>query len=202
MVHVRLLFLQPDLCDVRSYSLLFVGALDEFQHFIWSLGWIEWGKFRCKALRVFIFGPIILSCIKRGRVGYKNISPYGNLHMYMGHVFIERLVGWRQWLLLLSTCQCLPMHDDVIKWKHFPRYWPFLPVNSPHKGQWRGALMFTLICPDKRLSKQSLGWWFETLSHSLWRHHNVTCTSPGYNKLNWSTVLGDLCLELVCLWSV
>ena len=43
-------------------------------------------------------------------------------------------------------------HDDVIKWKHFPRYWPFVrgihrsPVNSPHKGQWRGALMFCLIC--------------------------------------------------------
>ena len=36
-------------------------------------------------------------------------------------------------------------------WKHFPRYWPFVrgihqsPVNSPHKGQWRGALMFSLI---------------------------------------------------------
>ena len=44
------------------------------------------------------------------------------------------------------------IHDDVIKWKLFPRYWPFVrgihrsPVNSPHKGQWRGALMFTLIC--------------------------------------------------------
>ena len=43
-------------------------------------------------------------------------------------------------------------HDDVIKWKHFPRYWPFVrgihrsPVNSPHKGQWRGVLMFSLIC--------------------------------------------------------
>ena len=45
-----------------------------------------------------------------------------------------------------------PDHDDVIKWKHFSRYWPFVrgihrcPVNSPHKGQWRGALMFSLIC--------------------------------------------------------
>ena len=43
-------------------------------------------------------------------------------------------------------------HDDVIKWKHFPHYWPFMrgihrsPVNSSHKGQWRGALMFSLIC--------------------------------------------------------
>ena len=43
-------------------------------------------------------------------------------------------------------------HDAVIKWKHFPRYWPCVwaihrsLVNSPHKGQWRGALMFSLIC--------------------------------------------------------
>ena len=43
-------------------------------------------------------------------------------------------------------------HDDVIKWKHFPRYWAFVrgihrwPVSSPHKGQWRGALMFSFIC--------------------------------------------------------
>ena len=42
-------------------------------------------------------------------------------------------------------------HDDVIKWKHFPRNWPFVreihrsPVNFPHKGQWRGTLMFSLI---------------------------------------------------------
>ena len=27
--------------------------------------------------------------------------------------------------------------------------------------------------PNKRLSKQSLGWWFETLSPPLWRHRNV-----------------------------
>ena len=40
-----------------------------------------------------------------------------------------------------------PFRDDVIKWKHFPRYWPFVfPVNSPHKDQWRGALIFSLIC--------------------------------------------------------
>ena len=53
-----------------------------------------------------------------------------------------------------STLLCIPfaIHDDVIKWKHFPCYWPFVrgihrsPVNSPHKGQWRGALVFSLIC--------------------------------------------------------
>ena len=43
------------------------------------------------------------------------------------------------------------VHDDVIKWKHFLHYWPFVlgihrsPMNSLHKGQWRRALMFSLI---------------------------------------------------------
>ena len=40
--------------------------------------------------------------------------------------------------------QPFPLHDDVIKWNHFPRYWQFVRGihRSPHKGQWRGALMF------------------------------------------------------------
>ena len=43
-------------------------------------------------------------------------------------------------------------HDDVIKWKKNPRYWTFVwgnhrsPVNSPHKGQWCGTLVFSTIC--------------------------------------------------------
>ena len=46
----------------------------------------------------------------------------------------------------------LRRHDDVIKWKHFPRHWHFFrgihrsPVNSPHQGQWHGTLIFSLIC--------------------------------------------------------
>ena len=47
-------------------------------------------------------------------------------------------------------------------WRHqmetFPRYWPIVrgihrsPVNSPHKGQWHGAWVFSLICA------WSIGW--------------------------------------------
>ena len=45
-------------------------------------------------------------------------------------------------------------HDDVAKWKHFPRYWSFhgvrgihrWPVDFSHKGQWHVALMFSLMC--------------------------------------------------------
>ena len=56
------------------------------------------------------------------------------------NLFRHQNLIWKTW------------HDDVIKWKHFPRYCPFvrgihrLPANSPHKFQWRGALMFSLIC--------------------------------------------------------
>ena len=43
------------------------------------------------------------------------------------------------------------LHDDIIKWEHFPRNWPFVreihrsPVNSTHKDQWYVALMYSLI---------------------------------------------------------
>ena len=52
-------------------------------------------------------------------------------------------------------------HDDVIKWKKFPRYLPFVrgihrwPMKSPHKGQWCGALIFFHLRPNKRLSKHN-----------------------------------------------
>ena len=75
------------------------------------------------------------------------------------------------------------LNDDVIKWKHFPRYWPFVrgihrsPVNSPHKGQWRGALMFSLIYA--RID----GWVNNREAGDLRRHHahhDVTVMISGY----------------------
>ena len=69
------------------------------------------------------------------------------------------------------------LYDDVIKWKHFPRYWPFVrgihwsPVGSPHKGQWRGALMFSLICAwtDGLVNNRDAGY---LRSHCV--HYDVT----------------------------
>ena len=57
-------------------------------------------------------------------------------------------------LVLVQSCDCpsASEYDDVIKWKYFPCYWPFVrgihrsPVNSPYTGQWRGALIFSFIC--------------------------------------------------------
>ena len=74
------------------------------------------------------------------------------LSLYFVSLFSHEHVWSQKIWVIISTAAVFPTHDDVIKWKHFPRYWPFVrgihrsPMNSPHKGQWRGALMFTLIC--------------------------------------------------------
>ena len=71
----------------------------------------------------------------------------------------------------------LSYHDGVIKWKHFPPYWPFVPgihrspVNSPQKGQWRGALKFSLI------STWTNGWVNNRDAGDLrrhWAHYVIT----------------------------
>ena len=65
---------------------------------------------------------------------------------------------------------------DVIKWKHFPRNWPFVRgihrslVNSPHKYQSRGALMFCLIrvWANSRVNNRDAG----DLTHEPMSHYN------------------------------
>ena len=83
--------------------------------------------------------------------------------------------------VICNTCYPHKYHrprDDVIEWKHFPRYWPFVrgihrsPVNSPLKGQWRGALMFTLIQARTNgwVNNRDAGDLRRYCVNSLWRH--------------------------------
>ena len=83
------------------------------------------------------------------------VTPFGKC--WARPCYVTGSVSWKPLIDMnqcgLNCALCIkPSHDDVIKRKHFPRYWPFVriihqsPVNSPHKGQWRGALMFFLIC--------------------------------------------------------
>ena len=83
-----------------------------------------------------------------------------------------------------------PGHDDgVIKWRQFPRYWPFVrgiqrsPVNSPHEGQWRGALTFSLIYAWTN------GYDVTVMIYPDLRHH---MTGLGHDGLtHWSLGNGD-----------
>ena len=79
-----------------------------------------------------------------------------NMYYYNNRLYSDGkypVTGRRNWLFIriVNHLKLLVAHHDVIRWKHFPRYWPLVrgfrrsPVNSPHKGQWRGALMFSVI---------------------------------------------------------
>ena len=62
-----------------------------------------------------------------------------------------------------------------MKWKHFPCYWPFVRVPDEFPAQrpvMRSFDDFFDLRLNKRLCKQSWGWWFETPSCPLWHHHN------------------------------
>ena len=70
-------------------------------------------------------------------------------------------------------------HDDVIKWKHFSALLAICAGNSPVSGEFPARRPVTRsfdvlfdLRPNKRLSNQWWGWWFETLSHPFWRHCN------------------------------
>ena len=94
---------------------------------------------------------------------------------------LYKLVTHGRWYAVFS-------HDDVIKWKHFPRYWLFVrgihrsPVNSPHKGQWRGALVFPLICAR-------INGWVNNGDAGDLRHHRAhydVIKSSGILRIMWT----------------
>ena len=123
------------------------------------------------------------SLSRYGGFRYKEETVFRPSYHYNSNSYTGKIASW-YW----DT----PLHDDVIQWKHFPRYWLFVrgihrsPVNFPHKGQWHGALLFSLICT--RIN----GWVnnreaveFETLSCPLCRN----C-----NRIILCIILWSLCL--------
>ena len=77
----------------------------------------------------------------------KQNTRYSN-YMTHGHSAYKAAMS----LIRISINIVLTMlHYDVIKWKHLPRYRPFVRgihkplMDFPHKEQWQGALMFSLI---------------------------------------------------------
>ena len=80
------------------------------------------------------------------------------------------------WNLMIDVCIYRCVHDDVTKWKHFPRDWPLWGESTVHrwfrsqKPVMRSFDVFFDMRLNKRWSKQSRLRWFETPSRSLWRH--------------------------------
>ena len=112
----------PTLPNVASYSIpnhpsRRYNAINN----IWLDPMIAWNATK----RVMQHDPRILWSLDSASVAWLTEGPYES--------YVKLLAWWR--------------HEVQI----FPCYWPFVrgnhlsPVNSQHKGQWRGALMFSLI---------------------------------------------------------
>ena len=84
-------------------------------------------------------------------------------------------------------------------WRHqmetFPRFWPVVrgihrsPVNSPHKGQWCGNLMFSLICTSIN------GWVNNREVGDLTRyraHYDVRVTELNWIQGQFGKTAGDV----------
>ena len=129
--------------------------------------------------------------------------PSGLLHWHCGNLAIAPVPAKQPWWIWINTsCEFImndcktttkqsttkpcayflgyigaaPMTKMSSKWdfKMKIRFtWWRSTVNSPYKGQWRGALMISFdLRLNKRLSRQSWGWWFETPLHPLWCYCN------------------------------
>ena len=99
---------------------------------------------------------------------WRSVSGY-NLYQFLGALFSFSLIPHSLTLIIITSC-----------------YWPLVrgihrsPVNSPHKGQWRGALMFSLICVWIN------GWVNNREAGDLRRyraHYDVTVMNAGLARL-------------------
>ena len=103
-------------------------------------------------------------------------SRSSNQHIVISYVIYYGIYIYDNLHILIISLK----HGDVTKWRHFPLYWPFergiyrSPVNSPYRGQWRGALIFSLICAWTNS-------WVNDRDAGDWRrhraHYDITVTN-------------------------
>ena len=116
------------------------------------------------------------------------------------------MLAYREWGLVAFTWEQLRWRMLVKMLRHqmetLPPYWPFVrgihrsPVNSPHKGQWRGAVMFSLICTwingwvNKReasdLRRHCAHYDVIVMSRDLVSHHGVSSLRPIQDGLHFA----------------
>ena len=99
------------------------------------------------------------------------------------------------------SCVCGEFTDLDHQWIPLTNWWS---ANSPHRHD-KGPVMRPV---NKRLSKQSWGWIFETPSHPLWRHCNVSGFSVTYGGskvtgtiyfCNWGTPVNKR-ISHICIY--
>ena len=125
---------------------------------------------------------------------WREIAPKWYLEILTYMLIHWRWVSIIQIIIILkiysqNVCTCISLKMRRLHkawWRHqmetFSAWLAICAENSPVPGEFpaqrpvtRSFDVFFDLRLNKRLSKQSWGWWFETISCSLWRHRNGTC---------------------------
>ena len=112
---------------------------------------------------------------------------YDVITLPISNGFMQLIHRYPQWLLHWPV--------GIAWWRHkmetFSALLAICAGNSPVPGEFpaqrpvtRSFDVFFYLRPNKRLSKQSRGWWFKTPSRPLWRHCNGTIAPNCYNAEN------------------
>ena len=136
-----------------------------------QLGILTWWSFSDRKWQDYVY----IQCeYKSTKQKIKHLLREENKAYQCAHSVHDITIILLKHLIQRLTCQTIYLkycnvHDDVIKWKHFPPNWPLC---GEFTGQ-RSCGVFLDRHPNKRLGNQSIRRWFETPSRSLWRHCNV-----------------------------
>ena len=130
---------------------------------------ISSGKWRpfCLGLKVLIGSCEIISCCLMGNLDTVCFPCL----LFRALVIYWAKTWWRHQMEPFSALQALCAGNSTVTGE-FPTQRPVT----------RSFDVFFDMRPNKRLSKQSLGWWFETSSCSLWRQ----CNEQGKVWVIWS----------------
>ena len=116
----------------------------------------------------------------------------GNKNGFFIREYLLKTRGWhgnyKRWVMIRCGVNSIPW------WCHqmetFSALLAICAGNSPVPDEFPAQRpvtwsfdVFSDLRLNKRLSKQSWGWWLETLSHPLWRYHNAAEYGPYHKRL-------------------
>ena len=177
--------------SIKLFNPIFQVQL--FEESMSNSNWSYWSIISC--FHVFGVTNVLLHNHKKQMFFHRFIHWSRVPHIYvngLGHFrFKDQGSG-------LSPVHRRIWHDDIMKWETFPRYWSYCegnpPVTSgfPPRSQWRGTLIFSLICAwtNGSANNRDAGAGFETPSLTLWRH----CDGRNLNQ-NASLILQSFLLS-------
>ena len=163
--------------DLNRNSYIFINE-NAFQNVVWKLAVISSRPQRVKSY-VLSYNEITWSTFSLYAVWKLNTKGWD--------------IYFRRWSHIKNWCMQTQTNSNSW-WRHqmetFSALLAICAGNSPVTGEFpaqrpvtRSFDVFFDLRLNKRLSKQSWGWWFETPPHPLWRHCNMFSNTK-HNKLS------------------